>query len=446
MKVLMLGWEFPPHISGGLGTACEGLTVGLAQHQVEVLFVVPEIFGGERAQHLDLVDSLGRSSAGSNGYSAGGSEIRARFPSAEKIVRKGVPSFLAPYVSPGNFSQFVAELKTRREQGKLKVEDITDVFDLAAETGSQSPTARYDSNIFEEVKKYTSRVAALFSGEDFDVIHAHDWMTFPAGVALSQLTGKPLIVHVHSLEFDRSGEHPNKDIAQVERFGLEHADVVIAVSHYTKRVISEHHGIPPERIFVVHNGIYPASAVRSYRLEKPWRSKVVLFLGRITFQKGPDYFVEAAAKVVPFVPDVLFVMAGSGDMKQRMVDRVGELGLSENFYFPGFLKGAEVEEMFSVADVYVMPSVSEPFGISALEAIKFDTPVIISRQSGVSEVISHALKVDFWDIERLAELIINSLIHEELRADMISMAREEIRRLHWEASAMKTIEIYRSLL
>jgi glycosyltransferase involved in cell wall biosynthesis len=173
---------------------------------------------------------------------------------------------------------------------------------------------------------------------------------------------------------------------------------------------------------------------------------VVLFLGRITFQKGPDYFVEAAAKVIPHVPDVIFVMAGTGDMRQRMIDRVNELGLSQHFFFPGFLKGQEVEEMFSLADVYVMPSVSEPFGLSALEAIKFETPVIISRQSGVSEVLSHALKVDFWDTERLADLMINALQHEELRADLVAMAREEVRRLHWEASALRTIEVYRRLI
>jgi glycosyltransferase involved in cell wall biosynthesis len=297
--------------------------------------------------------------------------------------------------------------------------------------------------MFGEVSRYAARISDLFAHEKFDVIHCHDWMTFPAGITLKQITGRPLVLHVHSAEFDRSGANVNQQIFDVERWGLQTADVVIAVSHYTRKIIHEQYGIPVEKIAVVHNGVYPEPLRERYRSQRSWPSRVVLFLGRITFQKGPDYFVEAAAKVAPIVPDVLFVMAGTGDMRQRMVDRVAELGLQKHFYFPGFLKGQEVEEMFSLADVYVMPSVSEPFGISALEAIKFDTPVIISRQSGVSEVLSHALKVDFWDIERLADLMINSLIHPELREDMISMARNEVRRLHWEAAAIRTVEAYR---
>jgi len=238
----------------------------------------------------------------------------------------------------------------------------------------------------------------------------------------------------------------NPQIHQIERFGVRAASRVIAVSYYTRGIIHQQHGIPLEKICVVHNGVYGAETVQQYRTQKKWPGKIVLFLGRITFQKGPDYFVEAAARVIPHVPDVLFVMAGTGDLLPRIIDRVNQLGIGKHFSFPGFLRGPEVEEMFSIADLYVMPSVSEPFGITALEAIKFDTPVIISRQSGVSEVLTHALKFDFWDVERQADLMINALQHDELRADMVFMAREEMRRQHWDAAALKTRQVYSNIM
>ena len=305
---------------------------------------------------------------------------------------------------------------------------------------------RYGGDIFTEVARFAQNVVATLQDEEFDLIHAHDWMTYPAAVALAMVTKKPLVLHVHSLEYDRSGQSVNEQINEIERWGVQSATAVIAVSYYTRALVNKHHGVPLEKISVVHNGVYSHRVVQSYRSEEQFNSRIVLFLGRITFQKGPDYFVEAAAKVIPHVPDVLFVMAGAGDMLPQIRSRIRELGIEKNFYFPGFLRGQEVEQMFSLADVYVMPSVSEPFGISALEAISFNTPVIISRQSGVSEVLGHALKADFWDIDKLADLIINALLHDELRSDMIAMAREEVKRLHWDAAALKTLEVYRSVI
>jgi glycosyltransferase involved in cell wall biosynthesis len=301
---------------------------------------------------------------------------------------------------------------------------------------------RYSRDLFEEVDRFTTQVISQFAGESFDVIHAHDWMTFPAGVALSERTGKPLIVHIHSLEQDRSGLFVHQRISEIERFGTRHADKVIAVSYFTKRSIERHHGVPSSKILVVHNGVYPREIVTDYREKKTWPEHVVAFIGRVTFQKGPEYFVEMASKVIPHLPEVLFVLAGTGDMLPSVMAQVKELGLSKNFMFPGFVQGEELEEIFSVADIYVMPSVSEPFGITALEAVSFDTPIIISKQSGVAEVMEHALKVDFWDVERMADLIINALVHPEMRHDLARMAREEIKQLHWDAAALKTIEAY----
>ena len=450
MKVLMLGWEYPPHISGGLGTACEGITTGLARHDVEVLFVVPHLFGGEDAGHMTIVNSLGQTPAEVEERRRSGSWAEGANGKTGKITRKAIPALLQPYFTPETFKQYVKSLQTAAKKSKASgvLSELASRFPNAFnEEGEEKKSfAQYGQDIFAEVGRFAANVTSSLAGESFDVIHCHDWMTYPAGMALAEITGKPLVVHVHSLEYDRSGQNVNQQIHQIERMGIHAAKAVLAVSYYTRNIIHQQHGAPLDKIYVAHNGVYSKEAVHTYRTHKNLHAKVVLFLGRITFQKGPDYFVEAAARVIPHVPDVLFVMAGSGDMLQRCKDRVQELGISQHFQFPGFLKGQEVEEMFSLADVYVMPSVSEPFGISALEAIKFDTPVIISRQSGVSEVLSHALKVDFWDVDRQADLLINALLHDELRADMVAMAREEVKRQHWDAAALKMKEVYSKLV
>lgn len=443
MKVLMLGWEYPPHISGGLGTACEGLTRALSRQGVQITFVVPSLFGGEDASHMSICDARGRSLDGNKQVVA--QARTAKILAKNKLNTVRIPSFLTPYMRPENSKPL--------QNSKPTTSFVTSIFDLAIETAhtlnpalsSEVSTVRYGSDIFAEVSRYTARVVAALADESFDLIHAHDWMTYPAGVALAQLSGKPLVVHVHSLEYDRSGETINQQINEIEHFGMQAAARVIAVSYYTRSIIEQRHAISPAKVEVVHNGVYPKRLVQRYRKQRNLARKVVLFLGRVTFQKGPDYFVEAAAQVIPHVPDVLFVLAGAGDMLPRMIQRVRELGIESHFEFPGFLRGQDVEEMYSMADVYVMPSVSEPFGIAALEAISFDTPVIISRQSGVSEVLAHSLKVDFWDVRRMADLIINALLHEELRSDMVSMAREELKTVRWEASATRLIDVYRSL-
>ncbi|OFZ17993.1 MAG: hypothetical protein A2X94_06360 [Bdellovibrionales bacterium GWB1_55_8] len=503
----MLGWEYPPHISGGLGTACEGLTRALARQGVEIDFIVPHLFGKEDAPHMRLIDpsvlakEVGVAGPGPvanfprQGTSESSEQTAIRFierlvaktvspgsPEAEKAASPTeavteeadgrirflrVPSFLSPYlgVPPDTVIRKRDNLFRRHPARQRFAPDGTplaptpeDVFvqqletveerlpplirAMLPETLDEGPAADHYSDLFGEVGRFTARVMALAQDRNYDVIHAHDWMTFPAAIALKALTGLPLILHVHSLEYDRSGHGANWQIEQIEKEGIAAADTVIAVSYYTRSSISQRHGTSLDKIEVVHNGVYSKDTVDSYRRERDWPSKIVLFLGRVTFQKGPDYFVEAAARVVPHVPDVLFVMAGSGDMLPRMMDRVNELGIGKNFLFTGFLKGPEVEKMFSMADCYVMPSVSEPFGLTALEAISFNAPVIISRQSGVSEVLSHALKVNFWDVDQLANLIVSVLQYPELAQDISIMAGEEVRRLRWDAAASKSIEVY----
>ncbi len=461
----MLGWEYPPHIAGGLGTACEGLTAALAAQGVSIHFVVPEMFGGERVDHM-------RFSSAATGESltptdaASGRSTTPRVSSAS-IDRSRVPAFLTPYWSQGHFADAVTAAVKRAPrilsseevddpilqaviEGEVFGVDIGSILEDSEKNrkGQPSPEGasnRYSPSIYAEVERFTQDVIARFASADFDIIHAHDWMTFPAAVALAQTTKRPMVVHVHSLEHDRSGMFYDESIDAIEKFGLRSADHVIAVSHYTKASIVRHHGISERKISVVHNGTYPKQLVSEYRQLKTWPKHVVLFLGRVTFQKGPEYFVDVAKKVIPYMEDILFVLAGDGDLLPTVREKVSQLQLNDYFLFPGFVQGEELEELFSVADLYVMPSVSEPFGITALEAISFETPVILSKQSGVAEVIEHALKVDFWDTDRMADLIINALTHPELRQELIEKAKQEVSRLHWGAAASKTIDVYDDL-
>jgi glycosyltransferase involved in cell wall biosynthesis len=458
MKILMLGWEYPPNIAGGLGTACEGLTKALAHQGIEIHFVVPKMFGDEQVPHMDFSEAVSTPAQGISSTSQV-AEVRA-------IERTQVPAFLTPYWSPAQFRQAV-EVATKRElaslpriahddvvakaliEGEVYGVELLSALSAFAPQKPVSPSAgvrdRYAADIFSEVERFTTDVVSRFSTVEFDLIHAHDWMTFPAAVALAQTTNKPLIVHVHSLEHDRSGLFYDETIDAIERFGIRSADKVIAVSHYTKRSIERRHATPASKIVVVHNGIYPRQVVNDYRQKKTWPEHVVLFLGRVTFQKGPDYFVEVASKVIPHVQDVLFVLAGSGDMLPSVIEQVKKLSLEEYFLFPGFVQGEELEELFSVADLYVMPSVSEPFGLTALEAISYDTPVILSKQSGASEVLQNVLRADFWDTDRMADLILNALLHRELRDELVAQAKQELSQLHWDAAAIKTVEVYQDI-
>lgn len=414
MNVLMLGWEYPPHISGGLGTACEGLTRGLSGQGVAVNFVVPKIHGGEKASHMNLL-------AANTGTTITGDRV----PS-EKLRSQSVPALLSPYWRPENYTQARMGLPHSR----LSI--------------GSAPGMHYGSDLFSEVARYAESTVLRFAKTNCDLIHAHDWMTYPAGIALSRVLKRPLVAHVHSLEYDRSGEGADPKIAAIEELGLSQAHTVVAVSHYTKSVIESRLSVASDKIRVVHNGVYPRKVITSYR--RRMNEKLVLFLGRVTFQKGPEYFLHAARKVLDVIHDATFVMAGDGDMLCAMRTLAHDLGIHEHCRFPGFLRGARVEEMYARASVYVMPSVSEPFGIAPLEAISLDTPVIISRQSGVSEVLRHALKVDFWDVDQLARYMISALEFPELRNDMLSMAREELKGLRWELAAEKLVGVYRDLL
>ncbi|MEI6564243.1 MAG: glycosyltransferase family 4 protein [bacterium] len=419
----MFGWEFPPHISGGLGTACYEITRTLSHHGAEIVFVVPRAEQSELSTHLQLVSA----SHSATPYPPTVDEF------FEQLNIHPVDSILRPYL---NDAEYLTVLNAATEQAAHRPKHRS-VIEHAT---------HYGHNLMAEVARYSEVGEDLAMTGDFDLIHAHDWMTFLASIRAKRATGKPLVVHVHSVEYDRSGDHMNQSVFDIEKLGMQEADHVIAVSHYTRNLILEQYGIPPEKVSVVHNAVSRRQVGKVYHVSRPRNEKIVLFLGRITSQKGPDYFVEAAAKVLAKSPNVTFVMAGSGDMLPRMIERVGELRLGRHFHFTGFLSGHDVERMYAMSDLYVMPSVSEPFGLSPLEAMLYDVPVILSRQAGVNEVLPNALTVNFWDVEDIANKIMAVIKYPALSRELLRNGRQALRNVRWEVAAAQIQLIYNKLL
>jgi len=427
MRVLMFGWEFPPHISGGLGTACYGLTKGLNQiGGVEVLFVVPKAYGDEDQSRLSLID------AGEVTVSNRKVDYKGFF---RRIHFIEVGSSIIPYTTPEEYEK----LMSKDEKGNRLL--VNTSF-----SGKLSFTGGYGPDLFQEIANYAAIASILGASNNFDVIHAHDWLTYPAGIAAKMVSGKPLVVHVHATDFDRSGGSVNPGVYDIEKRGMEQADRVIAVSNLTRNIIIEKYGINPDKVVTVHNAVEPLENREILKREKSIDDKIVTFLGRVTLQKGPEYFVEAAHLVLQKMKNVRFVMAGSGDMLKHIIHRVSALRIGGRFHFTGFLKGEDVFTMYSLSDVYVMPSVSEPFGISPLEAMQSNVPVIISRQSGVSEILEHAIKIDFWDIHAMADAIYGILQYNGLSSMLRNNVKEEVDNLKWENAAMKVKEVYNSVL
>lgn len=396
--MLMFGWEFPPHNSGGLGTACFGLTRGLNNQGVKVTFVLPKHYPNMKSDFVKLIFA--------------------------NINVVGIKSLLVGYMAAEEYS---------RELVKCGIGP-----------GMQN---MYGQNLFEEVYRYSKKASSIARTEKHDVIHAHDWMAYQAGILAKKESGKPLVIHVHATEFDRTGGNPNEYVYNIEKQGMYEADAIIAVSNFTKDKIIKYYGINESKVSVVHNAIdFKYEYFLGGKLGIKKKNKIVLFLGRITLQKGPDYFLYAAKKCLEIDPEIKFIFAGSGDMEPFIVEKAAELGIACNVLFAGFLRGSEVDKAYQMADVYVMPSVSEPFGLTALEAIKNRTPVIISKQSGVSEVIKNCLVVDFWDVNELANKILATLRYEALRECLIVDGFDEVKKFSWDEPARKCIEVYDKLV
>jgi len=426
----MFGWEFPPHIAGGLGTACYGMTRGLARNGVEVVFVMPRAYGDEDQRFVRVVNASDVETIGTRDHEFSEELL-------EKVSFIHIDSNMLPYISPEEYAAYHDEFVRSG-----RTHEWTDVWKQR-----YTFSGKYGANLMEEVARYAmvaAQVAKDLEGQ-FDVIHAHDWLTYFAGIAAKRVSGKPLVVHMHATEFDRSGENINRRVYAIEKAGMQAADRVIAVSELTRRIVIGKYGIPADKVVTVHNAVRFGESEEAAP-ERAVKDKVVTFLGRITYQKGPDYFVEAAAKVLQRVSDVRFVMAGSGDLMNHVVRRVVQLGIADRFHFTGFLKGGEVQRMFRLSDVYVMPSVSEPFGISPLEAMRSGVPVIISRQSGVAEVLDYAIKVNYWDVDALADAIYGLLTYPALGRMFASKGLEEVTGLKWTNAAAKIKTVYETVV
>lgn len=424
----MFGWEFPPHISGGLGTACYGMTKALSEVPgMDLTFVVPKTWGNEPAEKMKLI--------GANEVNLIASKIKVeKFKTPFTYL--SVQSGMLPYIDPKKYSE-----AREKAQQQTSNPGKRDPYESVRFTGA------YHADLMTEIHNFSVIGEHIAAKQECDVIHAHDWLTFPAGIKAKQVTGKPLVVHVHATDFDRSGGNANPDVFTIEKAGMEAADRIIAVSNHTKQIIAEKYAIDPSKITTIHNGV--ASFGKNRKMEKFSREKnkkTVTFLGRVTTQKGPQYFVEVAQKIISRMKNVEFVMAGSGDLLQNMITLVNDLNLSDNFLFPGFLKGDEVKNLLKCSDVYIMPSVSEPFGISPLEAMYYKVPVIISKQSGVSEVIKHALAVDYWDTDAMADAVYSILNRPTLSKILKKKGKKEVKKINWENSALKIIQLYSSLI
>ena len=430
MRVLMFGWEFPPHIAGGLGTACYGMTRGLARNDVEVIFVMPKASGDEDERFVKVVNASDVEARYSNSTIEGADDIM------RKISFIHIDSNMVPYISPEEWDTYREEYE---RTGKKFWEREGDSW-----TQRYTFSGKYGANLMEEVARYAvvaAEVARQLEGQ-FDVIHAHDWLTYFAGIAAKRVSGKPLVVHMHATSFDRSSsDNIDTRVYEIERAGMAAADRVIAVSNLTRNIVIEKYNIPAEKVVTVHNAVRFAEKENELP-ERGVEDKIITFLGRITFQKGPDYFVEAAAKVLKRVPNVRFVMAGSGDMMNHVIRRVARLGIADRFHFTGFLKGDDVHKMFQLSDVYIMPSVSEPFGISPLEAMRANVPSIISKQSGVAEVLDYAVKVDYWDVDAMADAIYGFVKYPALAKMFSEKGLEEVTGLKWNSAAAKIKAVY----
>lgn len=427
MRVLMFGWEFPPHIAGGLGTASYGLTRGLASQQdVEVIFVVPKAYGDEDQSIVRLI--------GANTVPVAYKKVKYNF-FLKPVEKVEVFSKLVPYTDPEDFWKM-----TRGEIAE------TDVLVKTNQEGRVDFTGSYGATLMDEIHKYSMVAQVIASEEEFDIIHAHDWLAYPAGIAAKAVSGKPLVIHVHATDFDRSGGNVNPVVYNMEKEGMDAADKIITVSNLTREIVINKYNIDPDKVETVYNAVEPPHHSEFDIPERGYDDKIVTFLGRITMQKGPEYFVEAARMVLSRMPNVRFVMAGSGDMMERMIRHAAYLKITDRFHFTGFLRGNDVFTLLRMSDVYVMPSVSEPFGISPLEAMQSNTPVIISKQSGVAELLTHAVKVDFWDIEAMADAIYGILSYPALSRMFIMNGKEEVDKLKWEKAASHVKSIYSRVL
>lgn len=418
MKALMFGWEFPPHILGGLGTASYGLIKGMSRHKdIDITLVLPKPWGDEDQSFLKII-------------------------AANKV----------PIVWQEPDSKFLKDSL----EGRISSDEYYHFRNCICEDnryigtngiGSVEFSGRYPDNLLEEIRNYEAVAGVVCRSNNFDIIHSHDWLTYNAGVKAKQITGKPLVIHVHATDFDRSRGNVNPTVYNIEKYGMDMADHIITVSNMTRDTVINKYHIDPRKVTTVHNAVTPLSReILDIKPNNNTGDKIVTFLGRITMQKGPEFFVQAARQVLQRTPNVRFVMAGGGDKMAEMVDLASAYGIVDRFHFTGFLKGKEVYEMLKSSDLYIMPSVSEPFGISPLEAMQCGVPTIVSKQSGCAEILSKVIKVDFWDIDAMADAI-HSIVTNDAFAEYLKVeGKNEVDEIKWEYAGDKVINVYNQVL
>jgi glycosyltransferase involved in cell wall biosynthesis len=412
MKALMFGWEFPPHILGGLGTASFGLTKGMSeQEDMEITFVIPKPHGDEDQSFLKII---------------GANNVPVVW---KENSREHVEHRIGWIMHPDEY--FWLRNGIKYDFSRIATNDL----------GCIDFSGKYPDNLIEEISNYEAVASVLAHQLEFDVIHSHDWLTYPAGRFAKQISGKPLVIHVHATDFDRSRGNVNPTVYKIEKDGMDAADHIMTVSNLTRRTVIEKYHQHPDKVTTVHNAVEPLENVERF-MKKERDDKVVTFLGRITMQKGPEYFVEAAHQVLQKTKKVRFVMAGSGDMMNAMIELAAKKGIADRFHFPGFLKGDAVHDMLAQSDVYIMPSVSEPFGISPLEAMQVGTPSIISYQSGCAEILTHVIKTDYWDIQAMADAIYSIISYPSMYKSLRELGLEEVNNIKWYDAGLKVRAIY----
>jgi glycogen(starch) synthase len=417
MKALMFGWEFPPHILGGLGTASYGLTKGMHENgDMDITFVIPKPMGDEEKGFAQII--------GANSTPVAWRDVNYDY------VKSRIGNVMEPELYYRLREHIYADFNYMRTN----------------DLGCIEFSGKYPENLLEEINNYSIVAGVIARTVPCDIIHSHDWLTYPAGIHAKQVTGKPLVIHVHATDFDRSRGHVNPTVYGIEKDGMTQADHIITVSNLTRRTVIEKYGISPDKVTTVHNAVEPLSPEIRNISVAPKKDKVVTFLGRITMQKGPEYFVEAAVRVLQKVKNVRFVMAGSGDMMEKMIDLVARRDIADHFHFTGFLKGKQVYEMLKASDVYIMPSVSEPFGISPLEAMQIGTPSIISKQSGCAEILDNVIKTDYWDIDAMADAIYSIIKYPAMYNQLREYGLAEVDQIQWKKAGAKVISIYKRLL
>ncbi len=420
-KVLMFGWEFPPVISGGLGVACLGLCKALSP-LAEVKMIIPKSVPDFKIPNIELI--------GLNSFSK--DQLRELFNIQPNYGNNGFNTHqIDAGVNP--YTKIRDDESVNQKFYDVYREDVQP-FEI---------DALYAGDVIKKAIEF-SRISVQYAlRQEFDVIHAHDWMTFLPAIELKIRTGKPMVLHVHSLEYDRSGESSKNWVYDLEKRAMNLADRIIPVSHYTGSICHKYYDVPEFKICPIHNGV---EAINKTVKKNPHKDKLIIFFGRITMQKGPEFFVEAARIVLQKHKNVKFVMAGSGDLHKPLIEKIASYGLGDKFYFTGFLNKQKLNELLAISDVYCMPSVSEPFGLSAAEAVQYGLPVIMSKTSGAGEVLPSALKIDFWDTHKLAQYMIASLDYKGLHDEIVGKAAVDLKDITWENTADKVIKVYQSII